>query len=291
MANSASATLILGTSGSGKSYLAKSLCSISSLPVLVINGSEKDYDPENFEHITYHDFYDNEEGINNCMLIIEDIVKPNEFECKVINQILVKNKRHQNINLYALAHSIERNNLHSMLQHFDFVVFSNHAKTQKVFEVYAKKIVGINEDECAQRWRDFVKSGEPKTNYLRYNNNTSQFELIDVKGNLLVSPESKLRKEIISYIEPFGQIKESAAFLDFLIKRLPPGVIDDEHLTLSFENSKGHKFDVTIIDLVVFVVSKNLERPPPPEIIYGFKNLQKLYKIPYCFIGNKYFQD
>ena len=71
MANSASATLILGTSGSGKSYLAKSLCSISSLPVLVINGSEKDYDPENFEHITYHDFYDNEEGINNCMLIIE----------------------------------------------------------------------------------------------------------------------------------------------------------------------------------------------------------------------------
>ena len=259
MANSASATLILGTSGSGKSYLAKSLCSISSLPVLVINGSEKDYDPENFEHITYHDFYDNEEGINNCMLIIEDIVKPNEFECKVINQILVKNKRHQNINLYALAHSIERNNLHSMLQHFDFVVFSNHAKTQKVFEVYAKKIVGIDEDECAQRWRDFVKSGEPKTNYLRYNNNTSQFELIDVKGNLLVSPESKLRKEIISYIEPFGQIKESAAFLDFLIKRLPPGVIDDEHLTLSFENSKGHKFDVTIIDLVVFVVSKNLD--------------------------------
>ena len=88
-----------------------------------------------------------------------------------------------------------------------------------------------------------------------------------------------------------GTPSESAAFLDFLIKRLPPGVIDDEHLTLSFENSKGHKFDVTIIDLVVFVVSKNLERPPPPEIIYGFKNLQKLYKIPYCFIGNKYFQD
>ena len=88
MANSATATLVLGTSGSGKSSLTKSLSSISSLPVFVINGSEKDYDPENFEHITYQDFYDNEEEINNCILIIDDIIKPNDFECKVINQIL-----------------------------------------------------------------------------------------------------------------------------------------------------------------------------------------------------------
>lgn len=290
MANSASATLILGTSGSGKSFLAKSVCSISSLPVYVINGSEKDYDPENFEHMTYQDFKDNEEDLNNCILIIDDIVKPNDFECKIINQILVKNKRHQNINFYALAHSIERNNLHSLLQHFDFIVFSNHHKNRKVFEVYAKKFCSKDEEECLIRWDLFVNN-EEKTTYLRYNNTLSQFELIDVKGNLLVSPESKLRKEILSYIEPFGQLKESAAFLDYLIKRLPSGVIDEENLTLSFDNKKGHEFDITIIDLIVFVVSKNLERPPPPEIIYAFRNLQKLYKIPYCFVGNKHFRD
>ena len=74
MAHSASATLILGTSGSGKSSLAKSLSSISSLPVFVINGSEGDYNPEKCEHITYQDFYDNEEEINNCILIIDDII-------------------------------------------------------------------------------------------------------------------------------------------------------------------------------------------------------------------------
>lgn len=291
MTSSACATLVLGTSGSGKSSLAKSLGNISSLPVYIINGSEKDYPPENFEHITYQNFADNEEEINNCILIIDDIVKPSDFECKVINQILVKNKRHSNINFYALAHSIERNNLHSLLQHFDFIVFSNHPKNQKVFEVYGRKYCAKDEDECMQIWNDFVKNGEPKTNYLRYNNTTSQFELIDVTGKILISPESKLRKEIISYIEAFGYLRESVAFLDYLIKRLPSGVIDEDHLTLSFENRNGDKFDVTIIDLIVFVVSKNLERPPPPEIMYAFKNLQKLYKIPYCFIGNKYFRD
>ena len=290
MANSASATLILGTSGSGKSFLAKSICNASSLPVYIINGSERDYNPESFEHISYHDFQESEDEINNCILIIDDIVKPNDFECKIINQILVQRKRHQNINLYALAHSIEKNNLHSLLQHFDFIIFSNHPKNLKVFEVYAKKYCPKDEEECLVRWNDFIKN-EDKTIYLRFNNTTSQFELIDVKGNLLSSPESKIRKEILSYIEPFGQIKESMAFFKYLMKKLPPGVIDQDNHTLSLENKRGDKFEINIIDLIYYVPRKNLERPPPPEIIHAFKNLQKLYHLPLCFIGNNHFHD
>ena len=90
MANTAYATLVLGTSGSGKSYLAKSMTNLSSLPVYIINGSEKDYDTDKFQHITFDEFQESEEDISNCNLIIDDIVKPSDLECKIIQQILLQ---------------------------------------------------------------------------------------------------------------------------------------------------------------------------------------------------------
>ena len=289
MANTAYATLVLGTSGSGKSYLAKSMTNLSSLPVYIINGSEKDYDTDKFQHITFDEFQESEEDISNCNLIIDDIVKPSDLECKIIQQILVKNKRHKNVNIYALSHQIERNGLHPFMQHFDFIIFTNSVKNTSVFKVYVKKFCPKDYSECMLRWDDFIQK-QSKTTYLRYNNIESQFQLIDVKGSLLLDPQTVLRKEILQYIEPFGEVKKCMAFFDYLVKRLPTGVISPDDLTLTLGNQKGDQLPpICVLDLCVSVPRTNLERPPPKELIHAFKILQKAYKLPFCFIGNDYF--
>ena len=164
MASTAYATLVLGTSGSGKSYLAKSMTNLSSLPVYVINGSESDYNTDKFQHINFEEFEEGEEEISNCNLIIDDIVQPNVLECKIIQQMLVKNKRHNNINIYALSHQIERNGLHPFMQHFDFIIFTNSIKNTAVFKVYVKKCCAKDYSECMLRWDDFVQK-QLKTTY------------------------------------------------------------------------------------------------------------------------------
>ena len=117
----------------------------------------------------------------------------------------------------------------------------------------------------------------------------SKFQLIDVKGSLLLDPQTILRKEILQYIEPFGEVKKCMAFFDYLVKRLPAGYISPDDLTLTLENQKGDQLHVCVLDLCVSVPRENLERPPPKELVHAFKHLQKAYKLPFCFIGNDYF--
>ena len=116
METTARSYLILGSTGTGKTYYARSIAGRSSLPTYVINGKEEDFPSEKFEHITYQDFSEDPEEYSNILLVIDDVVRPSDFEAKVINEILVKHKRHENITVFCLAHALERNNLHSLIQ-------------------------------------------------------------------------------------------------------------------------------------------------------------------------------
>lgn len=289
MDTTASANLILGSSNSGKTYLATSISNSSSYPTFIINGYEDDFNSEKHEHISFADFENNVEDYYNSIIIVDDVVKPTDYESKMLCEILVKHKRHGNITLLVLSHSIERNNLHAIIKHFDFVTFTNSQKNTPVFKVYAKKFCPKDFNHCMHNWNEFVQK-EGKTHYLRYNHKESKFQIIDSRGNILQNSESKLRKEIARYITPFGQTEKAMVFFDYLIKQLPPNsVTQDDHI-LTLKNTKGDKIEVNILDLVFWVPRENCEIRPPEEVVTAFRCLQKLYKIPYCFIANKYFR-
>lgn len=289
MDSTASASLILGSSNSGKTYLATSISNSSSYPTFVINGYEDDFNSERYEHITFQDFENDVENYYNSIIIYDDVVKPTEYECKMLCNILVKHKRHGNITLLVLSHSIERNGLHSVIKHFDHIIFTNSQKNTPVFKTYSRKYCPKDFNLSMRTWSEFV-SKEAKTHYLRYNHKESEFQVIDSRGNMLQSSENQLRKEIVRYITPFGECDLALAFFDYVYRILPPNsVTQDDHI-LSLINSKsGEKIEVNILDLVYYVPRKNLDIPPKQEIIIAFQSLQKLYKIPFCFIGNKHF--
>ena len=233
--NSATSTLLLGQPGTGKSYYVKSISSASSLQTFVVNGQEKDFNPDEFNHISFEELIEDEEEIRNCILVFDDIVRPGDNHAKSINKQLVHRKRHDNITTFVLSHGIEKNNLHSLIKHFDFVMFTNSNNNSSIFKSYAKKYCPKTVDECLIQWNDFVNK-QPKTLYLRFNNLTAQFELLDVKGNLLTNSDSKLRKKVFSFLNAVGETKQSMALYDYLVDVLPPGVISDD-LQLNFKST------------------------------------------------------
>ena len=283
--------LILGSSGTGKTFYARSIASNSSLPTYVINGKEADFHSEEFEHITYEEFHNDPDDYSNSIIIADDVVRPSDYESKVLNEILVKHKRHSNITLFVLAHALEKNNLHSLIQHFDYILFTNNVYNTPVFKVYAAKYCIKNMDMCLHTWKTFLE--KDKTRYLRFNNTQTKFEIVDVKGNVLENSEARLRKTIQSFIEPNNEyIQESMKFYDYLMRVLPANAVTEDDFTLKFRNSKSKTtFDVNIIDLVFFVPRKKIDRPPPNNVILAFKILKNKHSIPNCMIGNKYFDD
>ena len=289
MDSTATASLILGSSNSGKTYLAKSIANSSSYDVNVINGYEDDFPPNVFSHITFEEFESDIESFYNSILIYDDVVKPTEFQLKVLSEILVKHKRHGNINVMVLAHSIERNGLNSIIKHFDKIIFTNSQKNTPVFKVYNRKFCSLDDEKGMRTWTEFITK-ESKTNYLVYNHKTSDFEIIDSRGNVVKKKEDQLRKEILRYITPFGECEMAMSFFDYLYRILPANsVTQDDHILNLVNHKSGEKLEVNILDLVYYVPRRDLPIPPKNNIVTAFQCLQKLYKIPYCFIGNKHF--
>ena len=290
MEASAKSVLILGASGTGKTFYAKAIAGNSSLPAFVINGKEADFHTEEFEHITFEDFYENPEEYANSLLIVDDVVRPSDYETKIINEILVKYKRHSNITVFVIAHALERNNLHSIIQHFDFVLFSNNVYNTAVFKVYSARYCPKDRVESALVWKQFLE--KDKTHYLRYNNKDSKFEIVDIKGNILDNSEVRLRKQIQSFIEPNNEyIQESMKFFDYLMKVMPSHSVTEDDFEITFKNKfSKDTIEVNIIDIVYYVPRKKLDRPPPANVVAAFNILKKQYSIPNCMIGNKYFE-
>ena len=288
MDSTASAHLILGSSNSGKTYLATNIANSSSYPTFIINGYEEDFNSGKNEHITFQDFENNVEDFYSSIFIIDDVVKPTEYECKIISEILVKHKRHGNITVLLLSHSIERNGLNAIVKHFDYITFTNSIKNTPVFKVYAKKYCPLDFNQCMQTWNDFTQK-EGKTHYLRYNHRESKFQIIDSRGNILQNSESKLREEIARYLQPFGDTDLAMSLFDYIMRQIPPNSItQDDHILSLKSNVRDETIDANIIDIVFFPTRKD-HNLPPNKIVTAFRSLQKKYKIPHCFIANKHF--
>ena len=215
--------------------------------------------------------------------------RPSDYECKIISEILVKHKRHGNITVLLLSHSIERNKLNAIVKHFDYITFTNSVKNTPVFKVYARKFCPLDFNLCMQTWKDFTQK-EAKTHYLRYNHKDSKFQTIDSRGNILQNSESKLREEIARYLQPFGDTALSMSLFDYIIRQIPPNSITQDDHILRLKSTVGdERKEANIIDLVFFPTRKDHEIPPKEEIITVFRLLQNKYNIPQCYVSNKHF--
>jgi hypothetical protein len=266
----------------GKTTYSVNVSQLSSFPKYVINSSPDAY-PSNFEHIDYDDLSD----LENAFVIVEDLVRPTEAEFKSLQNLLVKRKRHNNLYTHMLAHSILKNNLNSLMPHFDFVVFTNSGKNVQVFKTYASRHCAQDPETSMHVWNHFV-SESPKTHYLVYDVARGVWSTVDEKGSELDSRETELRKRVLQFVRPFGSMEESMALFDFLIGCLPSGSLDKD-LIIRLRDSDRKKYSVSLLDVIGYCCDKNNRVPPSSDIVEVFKLLQKMYGVPYLFVINKHF--
>lgn len=280
---SATASLILGLSGTGKTTYTINVARLSSYPKFVINGNPDDF-PTTFEHIDYDGLADLENGF----VIVEDLVRPTDAEFKKLQTLLVKQKRHDNLYIHMLAHSIMKNNLHSLLQHYDYVVFTNSGKNTPIFKSYVYRHCPQDPEIAMDMWNHFL-SEAPKTHYLVYDVAKGDWSTVDEKGSPLDTREAELRKRVLQFVRPFGSVDESMSLFDFLIGCLPAGCLDKKDLIISVRDAGKNVLSVSLIDVVGYCTDKSNRRPPNDDIVKVFKLLQNMYGIPYLFIINKHF--
>ena len=265
--------------GTGKTFFSTTVASISSLPKYVVNGSLADFPESKFTHIDYDDL----EDLENCFVIIEDVVRPSDAEAKILNNLLVKIKRHKHVVIHMLMHSIVKQNLSSLVQHFDVIVFSHCFKTRAVFKYYAKRHYAGDPEGALRIWDSFIASSS-KTHYLMYNVPLNRFTIVDSKGLIILDKENEIRMIVERCMRPFPNHLESLSLFEFLFAALPAGSLDLD-LTLTVKTPLGEK-TVSIIDLLGFVTNPDSPDPPNYDIVRVFHVLQDLYSVPYLFIRN-----
>ena len=249
----------------------------------MVNGSDStDFPETTYSFIDYEDLND----LENAFVIIEDVVRPSDAESKMLNNLLVRTKRHSNVVVHVICHNITKNNIYSLVQHFDYVVITNSAKNTSLVKNYSKHHYPGDPAIVMRTWDSF-RASSSMTHYLSFNIPSATFSIVDEKGLEIVNSQDEIRKKIERCMRPFPNQQEALSLFEFLFAALPQGSLQTD-LVLTVQTPSG-EVSLSIIDLIGFVTHSDSPPPPNEELVSVFHVLQKLYKIPYLFIRNSHF--
>jgi hypothetical protein len=205
-------------------YLARSSVTFFSLAVLlastathgyVVRGSPEDFG-ENFIEIPFSDL-DVDPKLNSSTVIVDDAIRPDERECEQLYELLVRRRHHDDITVIVNAHSVERNNIHCLVQHFTHVVFTNAAGNASLARSFGRKHYLGDPAEFASVWQKFRLSYPTLGYYLRYTTASGVLDILDTVNGKIMAFENPLRREIQNYLEPFGDVAMRLSLLDYIL--------------------------------------------------------------------------
>lgn len=279
----AKATVVLGNSGSGKTTYVNKFLSSKPLAkkIYLINGSEF----PNASRIKYEDV-PNLKG--PCILIIEDLIRPNTFEMEILKKLLLYDKRHKNIDVFILLHSVTTNNTYSLLQHADYFICTKSALNTKNFHELGVKILKLDHGEAKQIWKHFLARDE-KYLYLKIDVNNRNFEVVELGVcESKIEAETK-RKRVQTILSSRGSPPElSMALFDHIFRNFNVNLLDASDLSIPMKYSKSGKIKkVNICDLLYYMTTPGIE--PTSDSIFLYKELKKRFSIPDLFICNSVF--
>lgn len=188
----ASSSLVIGSSGSGKTSLAKDLASRYD-SLVVVNGS-------GFPNAVECD-YEAAEGLAKPggMVVFDDVIRPTPEQLAVIKRFLLYVKRHNNVEVLVLAHSVKSNNTYSLLQHFDFVICTKAGTNAKNF----KDVCQFAKVEGDHTWKAFLTHRE-KNVYLKVDMTSGECQIIETKMTAERELAEKKRGRVLAILTSLG---------------------------------------------------------------------------------------
>lgn len=295
--------LIIGKSGSGKTYLTKSLVEQfkqPGQPTYALN--------DNTRNATHKKIgWDKVLSLTDCALVVEDIISAKRAEFEILQQLLCVRSHHDRVNpVIAISHHLMRNNIHGLLAYFNFIyvaaVKSNIASFRYLLKYYA-----FEEDEIRQHIRRFKAANEQFTFFMfdierqsiRLTRAEESVRRHDMDSKLLAMRKKmeaplRLRDTAFAsakkYLTRMRRNSDYALILfELIYPYLPVERLDANHLTVTL-SKEGREVKVSVIDYIGALLDET--QGEPDYYVYQFHRYLRRKKnlhLPKTYVLNKIF--
>ena len=277
-------TLILGSSGSGKTSLVKSLLKNSRYKLTyIVNCNDKsDYKKSSHLKIKYIDWETClESKLKKCNIIFEDLITLQQKKTSVLKKIVHFLLRRKYIHMYLIAHEIRNSGLFSLLEHCNTVFITSGFQNAKLLRDFTnlKPIKGLDSETFSKK----------RFHYLRINMAELSFRIFDDQlqdstqslGMSLASKRSAVEAALKCFPDPGPLL----VIFDLIFKNVDPDMLTTNDLCLMTQDESGKSKKISIVD---FLVSLRSERKPAKELKRLKQHLDKQFVIPKVFVTNPY---
>lgn len=275
--------MVVGTSGSGKTtYVVNSLKLVKPSPrIFAINGAE-------IPNSSSLEFKQLGKVPKNSTVVVEDLINPKNEEMAELKKLLLYGKRHHNIDVFVLLHSVTGNNTYRLLQHADFFVFTKTTSNTKSFYELASLLKLEKESEAKPIWNGFLERDEPHV-YLKLDVQSRKFEIAEVGQGSSKEEAERKRKRVQTILASRGSnAPVGMALFDHIFRNFDIDLLHEDDLSVPMKSAKTGKITkVNICDLLYYMTTPNTA--PTHESLSLFKELSTRFSIPTLLIINQGF--
>lgn len=281
MNQNSSCTCILGFSGSGKTTLVKHLTAQTGNSKTFVINSEKEYDSEANEEISWEEASDR--SLEKCNLIFEDLIGLRNKDSKLIKKFVHFLLRRKRINLFLVAHEIHNTGLFSLMPCMDFIYLTTGPKNGKILKDL-KRMIPFEPGEPT----DFQSL---RHHYLKIDVKSQMSEMLNSKfEKMREAHRSDLvskRKEVAKIIECLPEPHIILQLFDLIFKNIDPALLEKDTLCVNLQpkNSSDKPRSVHIVD---YLAAHRSEEKPKKDILRLKKYMDSKVVIPQILIRNKY---
>lgn len=297
------AILIIGRSGSGKTYLTKSLVEQfkqEGRPTYVVNDRTRD---RSFRKLPWEKL----KGISDCGLVVEDLISAKPSQFVMLQELLNWQSHHSRVTpIIAIAHSLLRNNIHGLLPFFNFIyiaaVKSNVTSFRTLLKYYC-----FEEDQRKSYMDRFLSANEQFT-FFMFDVERRTIRLTRAEDSVRREDENMRLLKIEKELEEPRRIKETAfasakkyltkmrhnsdyaiVLFELIYPFLPLERFDPEHLTVSLLK-EGSEIIVSVIDYIAALLDDRQTEPDYYILQFHKYMLRKRrLHLPKTYILNRHF--
>lgn len=289
--------IILGSSNSGKSTLARKLTRKTKRKTYVLN--DRTGNERIFEKMEIADF----EKMRNCAAIVEDVICLPDRERHMLQTLLNFNSNHFNVQpIFILTHSIKNNNIFSLLSFVRGIIFmtqsaSSIGSLKTIFNFY--NVEKSESKNFLQKWSEHKKQFE----FFYFDIEKGSFTLNAFDAILKQNYEANFKNDeptLKKYIAKEGERifnllgykkKLAVEILQFIINSFKLTSFDRAEFTLTFNRKSKNDKNTLKINLIQFVQNMISKKKCEKNHIIFFKILlSKNDLIPPYFVYNPSFE-